>query len=201
MKIEKFVESFNKSVGEFELKEVNIETQAKLEFQDELDRIYVNGGSLIKSYSYTHNDFIEYLFGRRSDILTDTTFFIKLFENKVVIQSLPEFELEQGLVFLPKFKAINIERSPQLTLQREILSSLIKRGGAYVNSSKTDSEIQTLATDFCEEIIKYSGDQCIMFESNDCWNNWFYDVAWDYSYIIINITKKSIWTVFVTDTD
>jgi hypothetical protein len=74
-------------------------------------------------------------------------------------------------------------------------------GGAYERFEGATREAKNLGARFCDALF---GDRFIeveVFRSFAAWSPWFYDVAWDRTWIIIDKRQQLVSLMCRTDTD
>jgi hypothetical protein len=82
------------------------------------------------------------------------------------------------------------------------LANLLYHGGAYCrNMSQQPRLAKNLAADFCDALFGDRFGEVDIFRCNFPWNDWFYDVAWDYTYFGIDRRLMRVWLLCTTDTD
>ena len=117
------------------------------------------------------------------------------FSHAAVQQALPELtyklRFEEGVAF---------QSSNPLTLDGELAKSLLW-GGAYEKFRGTASEAKELGSQFCASVF---GDRFLEIEVFACWNawsEWFHDIAWDCTFLIVDRRNQSVVVLASTDTD
>jgi hypothetical protein len=78
------------------------------------------------------------------------------------------------------------------------LTLVLLRGGAYQKFAGTEDEARNLARQFVAVI---GHDQAQVFKILGGWTPWFYDVAWDSSFVILDTRRSRWWILCMTDTD
>ena len=58
-----------------------------------------------------------------------------------------------------------------------------------------------LAKDLVDSLVGENRRHCYVFMIDGAWTPWFFDVAWDYSYVLFDPIRRCWWTLFMTDTD
>lgn len=72
------------------------------------------------------------------------------------------------------------------------------QGGAYQKFSGTEDEAGLLSRHFVAVI---GHDHTQVFKVLGAWTYWFYDVAWDTSFVILDAQRMRWWILCMTDTD
>ena len=156
---------------------------------DEINKLFSNGEIKINKYKIIGDSkFIYYL-------VTDNSFIQNICKNKKILEDRNYLKLNGEL---PIINIIN-RWTDIYTLSGEI-ARILGYGGAYTNGIE-QNEAWKIATEFVENEF---GNK---FEEFDCYNikiqnaKWFYDVAWDYSFVIIDKRNYEIIFIDITDTD
>ncbi len=161
--------------------------------------LYVNGGMILKCFDIPYSVGLDYYFHVLTKHFDKTTFFINLFLSESVKWSIPEYKLNEGLVYLPQFKLDASFNDRDCAFQT--FKNVLINGGAYRSFNGSEEVANILANNFCEKVFEEDFDNILVFSTYECWNDWFYDVAWDYSWVIINRNSYKLWIIGITDTD
>jgi hypothetical protein len=184
-----YAEFEEESTDEIELKE----------YVQTMNSLYINGGIILKCFDIPYSVVLDYYFHELTQHFDKTTFFINFFLSESVKKSIPEYKLSGGLVYLPQFNldiSFN-DKEGAFT----IFKNLLINGGAYRSFNGSEELANTLVKNFCEKVFGVDFTNILIFSTHECWNDWFCDVAWDYSYIIINRNNFKLWVLGITDTD
>ncbi|QDT29477.1 hypothetical protein Enr10x_48320 [Gimesia panareensis] len=156
-------------------------------------KTHVNGGVILKCFEADDRS----LFRKRIFILSNQ--FESRFQTFLQTVSdsnlLEEFDLEFPLDPLPTFSPI-----VPLALEGELTHTILS-GGAYERFRGSVDEARKLTRDFMASILENQWLSASAFKSDTPWSNWFYDVAWDATYLIFDDKKARIWLLCITDTD
>jgi hypothetical protein len=87
-----------------------------------------------------------------------------------------------------------------LTLDGEIATNLV-RGGAYRRFSGPATEAKRIASAAVAEWTQDRFEDFQVFGSDAPWTPWFYDVAWDHTWILIDRCNREATVLCATDTD
>jgi len=79
------------------------------------------------------------------------------------------------------------------------LVATLLRGGAYNKFPGTEDEARRLARDFVSVIGHQHSEVFEIVE--EAWTSWFYNVAWDLSFVVLNSRQLRWWILCMTDTD
>ena len=171
------------------LEKINHWTEAAKILTDRINSLYSNGGIELNKYKITEeNHFNYYLF-------KDKHFVENIYKNKYILNDRAYLKLKN------EYPKINVKEhfTDIYTLSGD-LARIIGYGGAY-NHGAGQNISWEIATKFVENEF---GNR---FEEFDCYrieienSEWFYDVAWDYSIIIVDIKNNEIIFMDMTDTD
>ena len=58
-----------------------------------------------------------------------------------------------------------------------------------------------LASNVCQCMFQDRYEDIIVFESHAPWTDWFYDVAWDVTWMVLDSKECKMWFICATDTD
>ena len=81
------------------------------------------------------------------------------------------------------------------------LVEILLGGGAYTRGVGSEERARVLAKDFVDALVGVNRRHCTVFVIDGAWTPWFFDVAWDYSYLLFDTVARCWWTLFMTDTD
>jgi hypothetical protein len=82
------------------------------------------------------------------------------------------------------------------------LSSLLFRGGAYSHSTGYGQEARRIGEAAAEELLARDyEDTTLFFRCHSAWSDFFMDVAWDYTAVIVSKPRRLIHAILATDTD
>lgn len=82
------------------------------------------------------------------------------------------------------------------------LCSLLVLGGAYSSGTalKNEELIQTVKF-FIDDFLPDGYRSYDYYVSHEPWNKWFCNVAWDYTFILLNRNRKELNLICITDSD
>ena len=113
-------------------------------------------------------------------------------------------EVRGGLAVLQIAAAANIPpafRSMGTFELEGALVEILQGGGAYTRGIGSESRARALAKQFVDSLVGENRRHCTVFVIEEAWTPWFFDVAWDYSYLVFDPVARRWWTLFMTDTD
>ncbi len=82
------------------------------------------------------------------------------------------------------------------------LCSLLIFGGAYSRGTDLiETELISVVKDFIDDFLPDGFKNYDYYVTSEAWNGWFCNVAWDYTYIMINRNRKELNLICITDMD
>jgi hypothetical protein len=157
--------------------------------------VHVNGGALLAAFDVLTFNWPTTWYWRtdgdgwRFD-------FSQFFESDALAQALPELRVGDG-------QSIGVawDWTGPFTLDGELTQVLVQ-GAAYDRFTGPSDEAKRLAMDFCEAIFGYRyGEVNRVFSTRVAWTPWFYDIAWDSTWLIVDDQMSRVWLLCLTDTD
>lgn len=110
----------------------------------------------------------------------------------------------QKLVPELKFKSLlvdtKIESQCSFSIDGEF-ANLMYNGGAYNHFEGTTIEAKSITYQFFSQFFNSQYTDVAIFKTYKAWCPWFFDVAWDYTYIILDNRQKTFTIFCLTDTD
>jgi hypothetical protein len=74
-------------------------------------------------------------------------------------------------------------------------------GGAYESWEKRENDARTVARDFVDSLSEGRRLGLNAFRIPGAWTSWFFDVAWDSTYLVCHFDSDKWWLICSTDTD
>jgi hypothetical protein len=105
---------------------------------------------------------------------------------------------------------LKISESPQTLLFAEALDTyrllgdllhVLRSGGAYYSSKETLSHDQQVASEFLQALLGKENPGAFSCVLHGAWTSFFFDVAWDSTFIIIDPDAGNVHFLYMTDTD
>ncbi|MDF9554150.1 hypothetical protein P5757_15785 [Bacillus tropicus] len=152
----------------------------------------VNGGAVISCFK-VHNEQVFKEIPYERDRYEH--FFRKIFSSLDIIQDLEELKIHTS----EKYKSQFQYRSAVM-LDGSIAFQII-RGGAYKYFPERMVIAKQLASDVCQYMFQDRYEDIKVFESDSPWTDWFYDVAWDVTWMVLDSREQKMWFICATDTD
>lgn len=81
------------------------------------------------------------------------------------------------------------------------LATLLVLGGAYERFRGPQREAKQLARRAVEDLIQDRYEDFSVYCSDEPWSPWFYDVAWDQTWFLVDRRKAEVTVIATTDTD
>ncbi len=165
-------------------------TDARLEaYVAALRPLYANGRVLLRCFQPT--DTVAFHSASRHD-LRGLDHLLSAFLSAPTIQVfLGELHIPSPLK-LPAYHYYSVyEMEGALTVT-------LLRGGAYKRFAGTEDEARRLSREFVAAI---GHEHAQVFKIVGAWTDWFYDVAWDSSFVIFDAQRMRWWILCMTDTD
>jgi hypothetical protein len=81
------------------------------------------------------------------------------------------------------------------------LAWVLAQGGAYEKHTAGPVDAKRLGDAAAIELVHDDYDQVVVFESHVGWSEFFCNVAWDYTWIVIDKPRRLIHALIATDTD
>lgn len=166
-------------------------TPALQAFAGHVASMYANGGCLLRKFEPLSPGGFDLTW--RNDLRGLGHMLSSFLGRPEVRAALREIRLGEAALDALPFRAIGaFELEGALT-------QILLWGGAY-NSGMPEEPARLASRAFVDELI---GDRrhAHVFAIQGAWTPWFQDVAWDYSFIVLDADRRAWWTLFMTDTD
>lgn len=183
--------------------EIHNENITHSEYLTVLSEIYMNasnGKIIFKQFklSLDNNESIA--------IQSDKTSFIyALFNDENVKKSFENSQLMYSNVEIEDLNKLNLKKLSNY------LKSVAVNGGAYGDRQKyTNEYLSVIVSDFLKNIAEAEENKFQFFRKNNsslylhtnhAWTEWFYDIAWDSTFIIFDEKNMIVSILLITDTD
>ncbi|MCS1350908.1 hypothetical protein [Mechercharimyces sp. CAU 1602] len=158
-----------------------------------IEKTHLNGGILVECYKVINEDIFQILY-LSNDYQENLEKLLMLPDIK---SSVPALNLNEGLQCRPDFKLCH-----SFSFEYELVCAIYE-GGAYKKFDGTTREARTIAANFSDYVFGL-GDKLPnikAFNSFKPWSSWFFDVAWDISWLIFDMEDKKLWLICITDSD
>lgn len=162
-------------------------------FLDPLRQRYVNGRVVHRRFAIPPSaDFLDFVDRGR---LHDVFFFGRFWQARSVAAALPYPPHDPNLVGHQAFAWGQRVALPGL------LATMLVRGGAYREWGQPAREAMRLGLAAAEVLLDGDFDGPGVFVSESAWSSFFFDVAWDYTVLVIDAKRRRIDVLLATDTD
>jgi len=159
-------------------------------YLSELTPLYVNGRVLFRCFQPT--DSAAFQAASRHDLRGLDHLLTSFLSAPTVRLALTELQLPSKFKGSPPFHYYSaFEMEGALTVA-------LLRGGAYKRFAGSEDEARRLARGFVSAI---GHDYAEVFKITAAWTDWFYDVAWDSSFVVLSQQQLKWWVLCMTDTD
>lgn len=162
-----------------------------------LNSLYVNGSVRAARFQGDLSTLVEKRFRPPPGFPYETTGFNAFLSDEVVRSVLPE--LLEPLPFEPG-QAPEFTRESLVTLDGELARELLA-GGAYENFRGPVVQAKTIAAAAVHELIQDRYDDFELYTRHDDWSAWFFGIAWDRTWILVDRARSEITMICATDTD
>lgn len=144
-----------------------------------LETTHVNGGVLLRCF----RPLLGARFGEaHQQDLRGVEHWLQCFlECETVRDLIPELKIPSPLGELPPFTTYGAYEF------EGALIPLVLRGGAYVGSSISENDARTFARGFVDALVGDRRDQITIFRLDGAWTDWFYDIAWDATFVVFDL--------------
>jgi hypothetical protein len=115
--------------------------------------------------------------------------------NPTLSAACPSLNIQTPLPVLPE-----IAQGSAFTFDGELAQTLWN-GGAYQHFSGTGADTKLIGQQFCAELYADRYADIQIYKTQTAWSEWFSGVAWDCTWIGLDLTENQIWMLCVTDTD
>lgn len=105
-----------------------------------------------------------------------------------------------GVCREPCAGSFGFEWGSAFTLAGEIAQTL-SNGGAYLKHEGGPVDAVALAEDFRRWLFADRYGEVLVLKSVKPWSAWFYDVAWDSTWLVVDKRQSTVGVLAVTDTD
>ncbi|EEM90903.1 MULTISPECIES: hypothetical protein [Bacillus cereus group] len=152
----------------------------------------VNGGAVISCFKVHNENFFKEIPHSKDG---HEHFFRRIFNSLDIMHNLEELKIHTS----EKYK-FQFQYRSAVMLDGGIAFQII-RGGAYKCFPDRMVMAKQLASDVCQCMFQDRYEDIIVFESHAPWTDWFYDVAWDVTWMVLDSKECKMWLICATDTD
>lgn len=186
---------FNKAAGgnmrEGSLEKIDISSPIVDKVRGTIKHTHLNGGIILECFQIHNREWLKF----PVKVEKCEPYFSKILTSDDVRLAVPELKIGEKLDCDPEFQWL----SP-FCLDGAIAAA-IHSGGAYVSFPGPPGEAKRMALDLCSFMFGDRYQDVKVYESYKPWCKWFFDVAWEYTWFILDTALERIWLICITDTD
>ncbi len=159
---------------------------------DALRKTHVNGGAVFGMFAIAGSPALQWFMSRnRWDEIEFPEHFLR---SCAVAAALAD--LCRG----PVSDSFGFEWGSAFTLAGELAQTL-SLGGAYAKHGGGAGDAVAIAEDFRRWLFGDRFDEVLVLKSFRPWSAWFYDIAWDGTWLVVDNRQSKVSVLAVTDTD
>ena len=171
-----------------------VRSPAVLRVGEQFRSMLANGGAPVAAFAVHDADDTAQWFLSRNRF--DEYEFIRcLLTSPALADTLPELYANGPLI-----KNLSFRVASPLCLNGSIASAL-KWGGAYIEFDGSGAKAKKLGQAFSDDIIGDRFDDFRVHISGIPWCPWFFDSAWDHTWIITDLRNQRVMLLCITDAD
>jgi hypothetical protein len=154
---------------------------------------HTNGGAILRGFQPTNIPAFDS--AARNDLQGIDHLLRCFLEASSVRQGVPDLKIPHPLPTLPNYTWYG-------TYEFEgALTHLLLAGGAYQSAGLHEEQARSMSRAFVDVLIGNARLQASVYRINGAWTDWFYDIAWDATFLVYHPVARQ-WTLLcVTDTD
>lgn len=159
----------------------------------------INCYTYFKSFTYSNDKLMKFLLDESLNKLDRTNYFNEFFSSDIVRSSIKILDKSNKIAYLTGLKFDKFYKDRSYCI-REIMNFLMKNDRFnYLKDPYEES--YCIVEDFNEVIFENRHSDFLEFTSNEPWNDWFLEIAGDFTWIFIDKYKHVIYTILITITD
>lgn len=162
-----------------------------------LRRAYVNGGALLATFD-VEDDATSAWFAARNRF-GELGFFDAFLSSSSLRDALPELFSGGASSEPPRPDFSEHFAGPYLL--DGWLAGVLTAGGAYEQFPGTPREARAITSAAADEVVEGRYDDFVIYTTWGTWSPWFFDVAWDSTHLAIDMRKKQLTLLALTDPD
>lgn len=164
------------------------------EYVAALERVYSNGSVRIGTFLVHESKTFDWYLSRNQ--LHEMGFFERFWRVDGVAEFMPDALRDLN------FSALDGVFQPSSPfLLGGSLAWTLAQGGAYEKHPGGPVHAKQLGDQLAADWIADRYDDILVYESHWAWSEFFLDVAWDHSWVVVNKLKRLVHIVCATDTD
>lgn len=176
--------------------EVNVGGPGLVEFLRALQPTRINGGTHVRRFKWTANPDDWFTGGTSLQAYEN---FRTLLESRAARRAMPEVLVPSPFPTgsPPDFSGV---AGGALGLDGD-LATLLVLGGAYERFRGAQREAKQLARHAVEDLVQERYEDFSLYYTDEPWAPWFFDVAWDQTWILVDRRNAEVTIICTTDTD
>lgn len=184
---------------------VAIEAESIAKVLSSIRASHSNGGAFLKAVRVGDSGVFDWFASRNR--LLEYEIMPLLLHRSEIRDLLPELSIRADLVYPNETDACTLSSSGGFKFDNPFLldgqlAQNIFAGGAYAPATTIDGRTaKRLAMDFCEAVFDQRYEDVCLFTSYQAWTPWFAGIAWDWTGILFDRRKRTLWILAVTDED
>lgn len=159
-----------------------------------LEQIYVNGSVEFSTFAIPAHPTFDWYGSRHA--FHDMAFFQNFWSAPSVKQTFP-FELKPDI----DFSAADVFVCTETAALGETLASALTYGGAYQTHAAGPMDAKAKGEAAANELIDARVDEVRVYTCHLPWCDFFWDVLWDWTWVIIDPVVRRIHLICTTDSD
>ncbi|ETX07252.1 hypothetical protein [Candidatus Entotheonella palauensis] len=159
-----------------------------------LEQIYLNGSVEFSTFAIPEHPTFDWYCSRNA--FHDMNFFQKFWSAPSVKQTFP-FEPKADI----DLSADDVFVCIEIATLGEALASALMYGGAYQLHAAGEMDANAKGEAAANELIGAHGDLVRVYACQMPWCDFFWDVLWDWTWVMINPAARRIHLLCTTDTD
>jgi len=175
------------------LRRAEITHPAIKRFLDCVSLTHVNGGAILACLAADDPTVFDHVNGLQMLGLDHS--FVTFLGSPSVVSALPELKIDAS-----RLDSLKLAYMSPLGMEGE-LTHLLLCGGAYRKFDGTIEEARTVTRDFVSAVVDGNYLRAMVAVSHEAWSEWFFDIAWDHTYLLCNPEARNFWLLCITDTD
>jgi hypothetical protein len=154
---------------------------------------HVNGDAILRIFLPTSD--VAFDTAARSDLQGIDHLLRCFLEARSVRDAIPDLKIPYPLTPLPQYTWYG-------TYEFEgAVTHLLLVGGAYESAGLSEDQARSMSRAFVDALVGSARLQSSVYRISGAWTEWFYDIAWDATFVVYQPVARR-WALFcATDTD
>lgn len=162
------------------------------EFLDQVREVYANGGARFARFKIATDPRLDWYASRNR--LEEISFADHLLNSTALANAFPELKARTPL------EPIKWEWTTPYILDGEFAGTLTA-GGAYLAFKGPGREAKRIGHEACRQLFDHRYEDILLYRTFSRWSDWFFDVAWDSTWLGVDKAERTAWLLCITDTD